>query len=397
MISAFYDKDFKPLYNNSSLAVDDKSYKLIKRPVELNELSFNCEAFDQDIKPTFLIVSDDRGRYVYGSLAGVPSVNDKNQAEIHATDLKTMLDSDVIINYPYGYGAVHEAIEDIFTNWAVQLGYGLTVFIDNSPIVKNPSTGVMDCELYYIDAGHHYVTSISMDTEGYFPIFTEGKYNALSELQNLLRYYNLYLETELDVVNKKIKFIVGQTMIKPYSIHYAGGQSNAEPQNIKLWEYGIKNYGKITTDTNECQGYVVISEDKEADATHPEPYKEDHWYYSTYNNVPSTRWILLSNGNITTDTALRDIFPIKRQIVTSSESMYDANRLALEQLLDVKYNEDIELPATDIKPKFETLFNIYAREGEGLYKQLPCGELEYDATGLVKFKIGYRYTGVEFI
>ena len=184
-------------------------------------------------------------------------------------------------------------------------------------------------------------------------------------------------------------------MIHPYG-DGAYGQSNADPQNIKLWEYGIKNYGKITTNVNECQGFVVISESKEADATHPEPYTVDHWY-STYNNVASTKWILLSNGDITATVANRDIFPIKRRIVTSNENMIEANRLALEELLDVKFAEDIELPATDIKPKFETLFNVYAREGEGLYKQLPCGELQYDATGLVRFKIGYRYTGVNFI
>lgn len=391
MIAAFYDKDFNPLYNNATLAVDDKGYKLIKRPVELNELSFTCEAFDQDIEPTFLVVTDDRDRYVYGCLAGVPRVNNKNQAQIDATDLKSMLDSDIIINYPYGYSFVHEAIEEIFTNWAVQLGYGLTVYLNN-PIEKAPSTGIMDCELHYVD---FHVTNIETDEDGYFPIYPNGKYNALSELQNLLRYYNLYLETELDIVNKKIKFIIGQTMIHPY-LDGPYGQSNADPQNIKLWEYGIKNYGKITTNVNECQGFVVISESKEADATHPEPYTVDHWY-STYNNVTSTKWILLSNGDITTTVANRDIFPIKRRIVTSNESMIEANRLALKELLNVKFAEDIELPATDIKPKFETIFNVYARDGEGLYKQLPCGELQYDATGLVKFKIGYRYTGVNFI
>ena len=31
------------------------------------------------------------------------------------------------------------------------------------------------------------------------------------------------------------------------------------------------------------------------------------------------------------------------------------------------------------------------------YKFLPCGELHYDASGLTKVQIGYRYTGVQFI
>lgn len=390
MIAAFYDKDFNPLYNNATLTVDDKSYKLIKRPVELNELSFMCEAFDQDIEPTFLVVTDDRDRYVYGCLAGVPSVNDKNQAEIYGTDLKSMLSSDVILSLTsggYSGGYISDALEYIITQWAIQLGYKLSIwYAHTSEPTLVVQTGDIECEINYVDDADY----VEFDEDGYMGYYPNGAYNALEEIQSLLRYYNMYLETKLDVVNKKIKFIFGRTMLDPME------EENADPVVIKLWELGIKNYGKITTDVNECQGYVVISENKEADATHPEPYTIDHWY-STYNNISSVRWILLSNGDITTDPANRNIFPIKRHIVTSNESMIEANRLALEELLDVKFAEDIELPATDIKPKFETIFNVYAREGEGLYKQLPCGELQYDATGLVKFKIGYRYTGVNFI
>lgn len=389
MIAAFYDKDFNPLYNNATLAVDDKGYKLIKRPVELNELSFTCEAFDQDIDPTFLVVTDDRDRYVYGCLAGVPSVNDKNQAQIYGADLRSMLSSDVILNSS-GSIYVGQAIEYIFTQWAIQLGYKLSIWQStgsSTVLTSVVQTGIIDCEISYVDDANY----VEIEDDGYLAYYPNAAYNALEEIQNLLRYYNMYLDTELDVVNKKIKFIIGQTMISDERIE------NFDPQKIKLWEYGIKNYGKITTDVNECQGYVVISENKEADPpSHPEPYTIDHWY-STYNNIASVRWILLSNGDITTDPTNRNIFPIKRHIVTSNESMIEANRLALEELLDVKFAEDIELPATDIKPKFETIFNVYAREGEGLYKQLPCGELQYDATGLVKFKIGYRYTGVNFI
>ena len=153
------------------------------------------------------------------------------------------------------------------------------------------------------------------------------------------------------------------------------------PAKVKLWEYGIKNYGKWVADVNECQGYLVTTEND----------------VETWSDTGSIRWILTASGNVTTSSSNRDIFPIKRKIVTSNENMTDANMLALETLLDKAYNEDIELQTTELKPNFETLFEVYTERGHGKYKDLPCGELQYNASGLVKFKIGYRYTSVNFI
>lgn len=368
MIVSFYDKDFEPIVNNTGLKIDKESYKLIKRPIELNELSCTCKAFDADIQPMFLVISDERDRYVYGSLAGVPVLNNDNKTEINGTDIKSILSSDVILNQPGGFIYVAQAIDYIFNQW-------------NNQVNQNS----FDCELVLTDNDLAYV-----EIEDYEARYPNGLYNALEEIQNLMRYYKMYMETQIDVVNKKIVFIIGQTMVSDSrNVAY-------DPTNIKLWEYGIKNYGKVVADINECQGYVVISEDKEADQSHPEAYTIDHWF-TRYNGVDTIRWILTSSGDITDDPTKRDIYPIKRRIVTSSENMYEANKLALETLLEKQYNEDIELPATQIKPKFETLFNVYTHKDGDLYKQLPCGELQYDESGLVKFKIGYRYTGVNFI
>ena len=72
----------------------------------------------------------------------------------------------------------------------------------------------------------------------------------------------------------------------------------------------------------------------------------------------------------------------------------------MTELLDSLYNENIELNADDIlqaNANFETNFAIYLKQGGGKYKDLPCGELQYDASGLIKVQIGYRYSGVDFI
>ena len=70
---------------------------------------------------------------------------------------------------------------------------------------------------------------------------------------------------------------------------------------------------------------------------------------------------------------------------------------ALMELAEGLYNESIELPTTDIIPTFESKFAIYVNRGDPKYKDLPCGELIYNASGLVKVKIGFRYDNINFI
>ena len=344
MIVSFYDSNFKGTTNNASLRVDSKSFKLIKRPIELNELSCTCEAFSQDMQPTFLVIGDARDRYVYGSLAGVPVVNSDNKTEITGTDIKSMLSSDVILDQT-SFDDVNDALEYVFDQWDTQV-----------------NQGSFNCELVYTDN----FGTLAINSNGLVPYYEKGVYNALEEMQSILRYYNLYLDTKLDIPNAKIKFIIGKTM--------------QTPVNVKLWEYGIKNYGKLFADVNECQGYLVTTEND-----------VETW-------IAGYKWVLTTSGDVTLAPSANRILPIKKKIVTSNENITEANMEALKTLLDTKYGEDIELPASVIKPSFETLFNVYTERGGGLYKQLPCGELRYDGTNtLVKFKIGYRYTGVNFI
>ena len=346
MIASFYDNNFRKLQNNALLTVDKETYRLIKRPVEFNELTCMCEAFTEDIQPTFVVVADASGDYVYGCLAGVPLLNKDNQTEINGTDLKKMLDSDIIVNTDdidnNETGSVSYAIQFLFDNWLTQVN-------------QNSFT----CELEFVNV-------TKQETDFKLTDYKSGKYNALEEIQKFLRFYNLYIDTRIDVVNEKIKFIIGNTM--------------QNPLNVKLWEFGIKNYGKIVAGINEAQGYYA-----------PDENDPTNW-------TAGYKWILTSDNKITTDTTKRDIYPIIRKIETSSESLYDANRLALERLLDAEYNEDIDLQADTLKPNLSTRFDVYTREGGVKYKELPCGELQYDANNeLVRFKIGYRYTTVNYI
>jgi hypothetical protein len=347
MIISFYDKDFKGLQDNASLVIDNNSYSLIKRGIELDELKCTCEPFIESIQPTFLVVKNDKGNYVYGCLAGIPSLTKENKTVITGTDLKAMLKSDALLDF---YGLTMATVNDVFdysfSEWDSQV-----------------NQGSFDCELRLNDN----VGIIGLDN---LVPTGKGKYNVWTDIFSpYLKYYGLYMTSSLDLINKKVIFTIGKSMYRNL--------------NIKLWEHGQKDYGKWIADVNECQGYVLNTTT------------------GLYTN--GIKWILTSQNAVTTITALRDIYPIKRKIILKetddgakvTELLNEANREALELLCKSLYNEDITL--TDIDADFETKFNIYVRRGEGLYKSLPCGELHYDASGLKKVQIGYRFTGLQFL
>lgn len=336
MIVSFYDEKFKGLQNNASLVVDKNSYSLIKRPIEMNSLTCVCEAFTENIQPTFLVIKDNIGNKVYSSLAGVPLLNSENKTEINGTDLKSMLSSDVILE-PTTYSLVKDYIQYIFNTW------------------KTQHQNAFNVELVFKDN----VTDTIGDLK---PSTDKAVYNAFDEIQAYLKFYNLFIDGDIDLINKKVVFTIGKTMFRL--------------MNIKLWEYGLKNYGKFVADVNECQGYFN-------DGT---------------NWNAGFKWIMTSNGSITTTESYRDIYPVKRKIFVSKEDLLDANTQALTELLNNLYNEDITLNAVDQIPDYETKFAVYVNKGDKQpYKYLPCGELHYNNVGLTKFQIGYRFTGAEFI
>lgn len=345
MIISFLDREFKGLQNNASLVVDKASYSLIKRPIEMNELSCICEPFTEDIQPTFLVIKDDIGSYIYGALAGIPRLNSENKTEVTATDLKSMLASDIFIQ-PKIYASVNDYITYIFNEWNTQVNQGSI----QCELVFNNNVGIISFEELLPTSTNEDGLQVNLIV------------NAFEEIKPYLKRYDLFIDSRLDLNNKKVVFTIGKTMYKQL--------------NIKLWEYGIKDYGKWVASVNETQGY----------------YEKDG-VLTPSSNI----WILTSQNQITSTSSNRDIFPVKKKIVTSTESLLQADKDALALLLDNLFNEDIEIPATDVSADFETRFDVYTQKGKDKYKDLPCGALYYDANGLTKIQIGYRYTFVDFI
>jgi len=354
MIISFYDNKFNGLQNNASLIMDNASYSLIMRGVDLDSLTCKCEAFTENIQPTFLIVKNDRGNYIYGCLAGIPQLNSDNQTEVTGSDLKTMLKSDVLLKFPRTFISVNQYLQYVFDEW-------------NRQVNQNS----FDCELIFdADADNVAFDNLIPSGETYLAV------NAWEDVfAPYLKYYALFMTGEVNLVKKKVVFRIGASMTRP--------------MNIKLWELGVKNYGKWVADVNETQGYVLNTSTGKI-STKEEGGKE-------------VKWILTSQNKIAIDPAARDIYPIKRKIIIKqtdddakvSSLVDEAAREALELLTNSMYKENIEIEG--IQADFKTRFNIFVRRGETCYKSLPCGELHYNAAGLKKVQIGYRFTGIQFL
>jgi hypothetical protein len=349
MICSFYDREFKGLQDNASLVIDNNSYSLVRRGVELDELSCACEPFTESIQPTFLVVKNDRGKYVYGCLAGIPELTSDNKTKITGTDIKSMLRSDVLLDFGT-QTTVDGLLTYVFGAWNTQV---------------NQSSFTCELEFKEYTPSPFPIALTDLTHSG-----QSGLYNAWDDIfAPYLKYYGLYMTTRIDLVAKKVVFTVGKAMLTDLS--------------VKLWEHGIRNYGKWIASVNECQGYVLNT--------------------TTGDYTAGYQWILTSQNAVTTNTALRDIYPIKRKIVLKetddaskvTELRNEANQEALKQLCDSLFKENIEL--TNINADFETRFNVVVRRGEEVYKSLPCGEIRYNAHGIKSVQVGYRFTGLQFL
>lgn len=349
MIINFFDRFFKPLTDNNSLAVE--KYDLVKCAVDHDIFKAVCEPHDISINPFFVTMEDERGRYVYGALAGIPTVDKYDKTNINANDLKTLFVGEVVADftdYPSsGKISLHKHLERLFRYFAEQLIQG---YYSVSLNLKDESGELTDAQ---ID-----VRIIRRD-EAYVV-------NLWDLVYEILLYTDCFMDSKIDLVNKKIV----------YRIRDNGKEETHKA--ILLSDYGLKDFQKLVAPVNE----VVAVDD---DLNNP------RW------------WFLTSNNEVTQNVALRDIFPIKRKIF-KNEDVLVAEAQSILALAENKYNENISIPFNQaIDPRefyFDTFLDVYPKaqyDAEGnrtnLYKSLPIGAIgvtEDRGANTYWLEIGYR-------
>lgn len=345
MIVVFYDKDFNALQNNASLNVG--KWELRKKAVDFNDFSFTSEPFIENVNPCFVVMKDDYGRKKHCAFAGVPQLNKENQTECQASDLKTIFNNEVLLQFG-NYTHIDNMFSYLFTQFNLQVMQGsFALEIDMTDL-----------------------STVQLDLLK--PLTDLKVYNVWNDiLVPYMKFYDLYITSDLDLVTKKLIFTIKRTNLKTLP--------------LRLWEMGIKNYGKWISSLNETQSVVSV------------------------NGVLNygEKFILLSNNAITNNATLRDLYPIKRNLVLKetedssklADLIIEGNVEAIEKLVSARFNESIEIDTQNIQSyeeaDFGTQFEVYTKKND-LYKTLPLGEIYENQDGEKKLKIGYKADNLLF-
>lgn len=358
MIVNFFDRNFRPLTDNASLSVEN--YTLVKSAVDIDEFTCVCEPHDIDINPFFVTLEDDKGRYVYGAMAGLPErQKENNKTKITAADLKTLFKGEVVLDFTRStYMFLQSYIEKLFEVFAAQLMQG------------------------YLPAGYHIsydLTGLNDKELNMIVVKTDAAYKAdlWAVLSEILLYSDCYMESRIQLYDTQEVNRNGVLVTIPKGIHFRVASNQLRTKAIVLTDYNIEDFSKTVAPLNEA---VVYNKD--------------------LTEIRKT-WYLLSDNTLTQNKALRDLFPIKRKIFAAKESAQtDINNAEAEAILALaenKYQENISIPFNaKINPQdfyFDTFLDIYPRptfdeDGErtNKYKSLPVG-----AIGITESRSGSSY------
>jgi len=360
MILTFYDKDFKPISDNSSLNIG--SWDLTNKAIDFDDFSCTSEPFLINVQPTFAVMMDDLGNYLYGCFAGVPELTIENQTKLTGSDLRTFLNNDIYCLYSnYGSKTLKDYFTDVINDFQSQIN-------DDSISIDFDFTKC-SAENIIISSGELQPSMTSYEIKNIW--------NDL--LIPYLEYYDMFLSARIDLVNKKIVYSF---------VDIGGGFNNLQYLSIKIHadDYGILNLGKYSTSLNEAQAIVV----------------------SGTTSISESSYAILKKDNsiVVTSTPQneRELFPPKKKTIlkTASSSsevsglMSEGIEEAVQALANARYNESISLVAGKDEiinnAGLSDVVSIYMKNGNvyNKYKDLPVGSIKTGKNKDKTMTIGYK-------
>lgn len=327
MIITFYDHNFRALTDNSSLNIE--SYRLIRRAYDLNEFSCICEPINLDIEPMFAIMKDNDGTPYYDMLRPVIRRDSTGKSNVVARDLYGIFNTQCVIDMRVTKSTVKEYLKYIFDSWKAW-------------------------DISGFDKVELNLDSVTTKADVFQPT-EKAVYNVKELLSKAMATYELYIESEIDMRNKALRF-----KILP---------NNIDTIRIKLEDFGIEDFAKYEPEIN-----TAIGMNEALDVRH--------------------NWYLTQSGAITTNSELRDIFPTASQIIVN-EDVNASDFEAVSLLAENRYQESIEI---NIVKDFERLQGVYFDTNfeiwynNSKYKILPLGEIQEDGTRNKILRIGFKPT-----
>lgn len=329
MYITFYSNDFQPQSDNSSLVIE--TFSLSKRAYDLNEFTCVCEPIDFNVQPFFAVIRSDKGKDWYYCLAPIVTRTSDNKSQVVARDLKGLLNSECFLppGHFYGKNQLKNYIDDIFTAWKSTDYYGFNkITFDTSDLANYEAP------------------------EAIFAPREAGFYNAFELLKKAMAYYEIYIDTKIDIATQTLTFIVkrnGETI-----------------ENVHLEDYGIVEFNR------SAPAFTIA-------------------VASTNDFTIQEKWYLNYDGEITGSGSSEMVLPscVKSFLADTIDS---ARVEAILALAEERNQEAIELEVSKNDRLYDIGFDtrIFVYYNKRPYDILPIGQITDNEKGERKITLGYK-------
>lgn len=337
MYFVLYDKNLNSIGETYLL----ESWSRTQRAVDFDDLRIVGEQIPYSAEPYLVVVNDKQGKLKFSGLASTPIIDERTKkTTFYLKDYTTLFNTDTVIHWGNLTGSLlADYLNFIMNEWRSQayLGFSGTIGWDFTEIID-----------------------IYLDTEIPLPKETESVllYDLIS---GAINYYNIWIDTEFDIYYKKLTFKFKK--------------ANLNRVSLKLRDFGVntieKSFGDYNLVTIRNHDYTVYQE----------------WVLTKNNTV-----CLLKNS-----TDSERPYPLKnRNYVVEKEGNPDEIVYnAVLNLAKNRYQENIDLNAQQYKSiidltSLDFSWSVEVYTPDGVYKNLPVGEIETDSRGKHIVRLGYR-------
>ncbi len=324
-----------------------ESWQRTQRAMDFDSLKITGEQIPYSAEPFIVEVCDRQGRQLFSGLASTPEINDKSKkTTITLKDYTTLFNTEVVVNWSnlnQENLSLDRYFKFIFKEWITQTDVGFKTFKLDTTRLKEV---LWDTEIPLGEG----VENVSMHDLVYEP----------------MSYYKLYCIPTLDVQHKTLTFTF-----------YPVGKYQ---HSVKLKDLGITSLNKSFGEVNRVTVYNRLYE------------KISQWAITEDNSIvklPSNKELVYpaKNKNFIAEEPSEDL--------TEQQALWDATYEAVMELTNNLYQEDIEIDLQAYSSVIGSVpwdfsYMVTAYTDDGVYKNLPVGEIETDSKGKHIIRLGYR-------
>lgn len=331
MFFVLYDKNLQALGKRKTYPV--QTWNLKRKMLDFDSLEITGFPVEFDVNEAmFVSLNEDSGKVVYSALSGIKSVQD-NVTTINASDLRTIFNSEVIIDFTQTFTSVAQ----------------LYSYLINALISQNDNFLGSVIHTFTIDVSD--IVDVEFDSSSIVKEKAVG--NVWETILGFNAYYNLFLQVDINYINKE--FIL---KIKRQNVNFI---------TIKKEDFNIDLSQKVSTSTNRIVCY-------------DETFSSKYVYYLLEDNSVIGQEDLENNLE-------KLVYPTKVKIVTG-KTLDDAKTNGKKELLKNRYDEKVELDLTTKlgyifkQADFGTIVDIVG------YKSLPIGEIKNNSNNKNSIVLG---------